>query len=251
MYRGSLTEMEKHTVLELNLQGWGYQKISDQTGISYSKVRRWLEHYANSQEIEGRSDDWDYPNLSVVCFDLETTDLNTFFGRLLVASFMDINTGVIETRTMYDFQDPTDPLSIDELELRLLWWTTGQYEQAFILVGQNITAFDRHFLQGRHEVLETEYVMRPALHFDTRQIAQHQAKIRPQGFSLENLLDYYRLPVQKDRPSKHEWARSRELNEEAIQRLVVRCELDVKGTALLAGKLLGHVKRGPGIKSVR
>lgn len=250
MYRGSLTKEQQNQVLDLNLEGWGYQKISEQSGISYGKVRRWLEHYANNQEIEDREEDWEYPNLSVVCFDLETTDLNTFFGRLLVASFLDINTGVMETHTLYDFE-VDKKLSIDEMELMLLWWATDQYEEAFILVGQNITAFDRHFLQGRHEVLETGYVMRPALHFDTRQIAQHQAKIRPQGFSLENLLDYYRLPVQKDKPSKHEWARSRELNREAIARLVVRCELDVKGTALLAGKLLGHVKRGPGIKSIR
>lgn len=247
MYRGSLTPEQQERVLSLNRKGMGYKRIAESTGLTYAKVRHYLESVAQENIEEAQeTGPVDLPDLPVVVFDLETTDLNTFFGRLIIASFLDMSTKELETRTIHDFAGSTD-----KKETQLLGWATERYESAFILIGQNITAFDRHFLQGRHDQLETGYVIRPALHYDTKQIAQYQAKIRPQGYSLKNLLDYYSLPISKDEPSKHVWARSKELDEEAIERLKVRCELDVLGTALVAGKLLAHVKRGPGIKSIR
>jgi hypothetical protein len=54
---------------------------------------------------------------------------------------------------------------------------------------------------------------------------------------MKNLADFFRLPVQKDEPSKWDWAGSREVHEKALERLKYRCEEDVRVNALLWQKL--------------
>jgi DNA polymerase elongation subunit (family B) len=231
---------------------------AEQADIPYGKARGYFEYLAAVEKGGKPVVHMDLPSFDVVVFDLETTSLDTFFGRLIVGCFLNINTGDIAVRTIFDYEPLDEDRDLNALdwttdsrERQLLEWTTDQYEKGFVLIGHNITAFDRHFLQGRHDNLRTGRIVAQALHFDTMQVAKHQAKISPHGYSLENLLDYYRAPVQKDKPSKHEWARSRELTRDAVSRIAVRCVEDVKGNAWLAGSLLPHVKRGPGIKSIR
>lgn len=250
-YKGTLTPEQQETVLNAILTGRSVRATyeDNKAEMSYGQVRGYSEYLAKKDlEKSGGPppEEAPMPSLPVVVFDLETTSLDTFFGRLIVGCFMDINTEEMVTKDIHDFQG-----SVDEKETQLLHWATDEYEKGFVLVGHNITGFDRGFLQGRHDNLGTGRIINQALHFDTMQIARHQAKVRAHGNSLKNLLDYYQLPVQKDEPSKHEWARTRELDPVAIKRIRHRCEEDVRGNALLAGKLLPHVRRGPGIKSYR
>jgi len=70
-------------------------------------------------------------------------------------------------------------------------------------------------------------------HYDTLQIARYGFKGRPMGYSLENLADFFSLPVQKDKPSKHDWVGSVILDDSSIERIAERCEQDVIVNALL------------------
>jgi hypothetical protein len=151
-------------------------------------------------------------------WDLETTDLNTFMGRTLMCSLMDLATLEMETRTVLEYVngDITQD-SLDEGERQLITWIVDRHDEADALIGHNTVGFDNGFLRGRLAALQMEG--------------------RPQGASMKNLADFFRLPVQKDEPSKWDWAGSREVHEKALERLKYRCEEDVRVNALLWQKL--------------
>jgi len=212
---------------------FGLRLIADQEGISYGRARYIDTKYNRPDDLDseflGDTVRTFTPVRSFV-WDLETTNLNTFMGQLTVASFLDLADGSIDTRTLFDFEG-TGP----EKEVALLLWVVKKMGDADILIGHNTLGFDTGFLRGRlaiHGLGSTVQLPRRQ-HWDTYQIARHGFKGKPQGYSLENLLDFFRVPMQKDKPSKHDWAASIILDEEAIQRIAERCKADVTANALL------------------
>lgn len=210
----------------------GLRMISEQLGISYGKARyvdnkynKVVDKYHPPVESD---EDYDIPPVVTYTWDLETTNLNTFMGQLIVASFLDMATGEIDTRSINDFKGRPA-----ESERQLIEWTVNKIKEADILIGHNTLGYDMGFLRGRIAIHGLDLELPKRQHWDTYQIARHGFKGKPQGYSLENLLDFFRVPVGKDKPSKHDWAASIILDEEAIDRLVVRCEMDVTGNALL------------------
>ena len=212
---------------------YGLRWIADTIGITYGKAR-YLDNKYNDTVEEGINGyrgkiTTEFTPVRAYVWDLETTNLNTFMGQLTVASFLDLNTGEIDTRTLFDFDG-----SGAEKEVQLLLWAVSKMEEADILIGHNTLGFDTGFLRGRLAIHGRSDVTLPKRqHWDTYQIARHGFKGKPQGYSLENLADFFRLPVQKDKPSKHDWAASIILDEEAIIRIAERCEADVIVNALL------------------
>ena len=171
-------------------------------------------------------------------WDLETTDLNTFMGRTLMCSMMDLATLEMQTRTVLEFcHDEITQDSLDSAERDLLDWVVDRHEEADALIGHNTVGFDNGFIRGRLAALDMRRTLPKRQHWDTMQIAKFGFKGRPQGASMKNLADFFRLPVQKDEPSKWDWAGSREVHEAALERLVYRCEEDVRVNALLWNKL--------------
>lgn len=219
--------LRKQYINEETGKPYGLRLIAEQLGISYGKAR-WLDEKYNGQvsdkyhpEVEVEAYTEFNPLVSYV-WDLETTNLNTFMGQLLVASFLDLSTGKIQTRTIFDFGG-----SNAEREKLLLFWTIDRLTEADILIGHNTLGFDMGFLRGRLAIHGLNDVVLPKRqHLDTYQIARHGFKGKPQGYSLENLADFFRLPVGKDKPSKHDWAASIILDEGAIGRIAERCEAD-------------------------
>lgn len=229
----ALIAMHKQDYNEETGKPYGLRWISDRLGITYGKAR-YLDNKYNDSVEEGINDyrgkiTTTFAPVRAFVWDLETTNLNTFMGQLTVASFLDLADGTIDTKTLFDFDGDGATK-----EVELLLWTVSKMEHADILIGHNTIGFDTGFLRGRLAIHGLTSVQLPKRqHWDTYQIARHGFKGRPQGYSLENLADFFRLPVQKDKPSKHDWAASIILDEAAILRIAERCEADVIVNALL------------------
>jgi DNA polymerase III epsilon subunit-like protein len=193
-------------------------------GVSYGTVRYFFEQQKPTgiSVVEKIPATFGFYPIKAVVFDLETTSLNSFFGKLIVASFLDLNTGQLDTRTLNDYTG-----DVESRELQLLHWTVNQILYADILIGHNITGFDCSFLNGRMGMHDPGWYLPKRQHYDTLQIARYGFKGRPMGYSLENLADFFRLPVQKDKPSKHDWVGSVILDDASIDRIAERCESDV------------------------
>jgi DNA polymerase elongation subunit (family B) len=225
-------DMRKGEINELTGKPYGLRAIAEELGLTYGKVR-WVDSQINLPKgvthppvpFEGT-----YRVKPVVSYvwDLETTNLNTFMGQLIAASFLDLATGEVFTRNINDFFGrPQDK------EIALLEWVLEMMEDADILIGHNTIGFDMGFLRGRLAIHGLTTPLPRRQHWDTYQIARHGFKGRTQGYSLENLADFFRLPVGKDKPSKHDWAASIILDEDAIERITERCEADVLVNAYL------------------
>jgi len=216
---------------------FGLRLIADILEISYGKARHLDDKYNKVVDevydvLDHESRTHEYRPVKTYVWDLETTNLNTFMGQLTVASFLDLSTGDMHTRTLFDFEGTGA-----QKEVQLLLFCVDMLKDGDIFIGHNTIGFDLGFLRGRLAIHGVDVDLPKRQHWDTYQIARHGAKIRPQGYSLENLLDFFRIAVQKDKPSKHDWAASIILDEKAIKRIAVRCEADVIGTALLWGEL--------------
>lgn len=213
-----------------DVHGWGLRRIAEEMETTYGKVRYAVEQENNAihaklsalnsapERIPQRT-----PGVVAYVWDLETTDLTTFFGKLIVAAFLDVNTSDVVVRNIYDFKG-----TVTERETQLLHWTLDRIEEADILIGHNTLAFDLSFLRGRLAIHGIKRQIAKRQHWDTLQIAKFGFKGRPQGYSLENLLDFFQVG-RKDKPSKHDWAASVILDEEAIGRITERCIADVEG----------------------
>jgi hypothetical protein len=219
---------------------YGLRWIAEEEDISYGKARH-LDNKYNKSAREVKFQGTTVPAIKgpvTYVWDLETTGLNTFMGQIIVASFLDMATGGIDTRTIYDF---------DGDEIPLLYWIIEKMTEADILVGHNILGYDLGMVRGRLAIHGLSEVVLPKRQiWDTYMIARYGFKGKPQGYSLENLLDFFRLPVAKDKPSKHDWAGSIILDEDAITRISQRCEFDVLGNAYLMTALMPYLHQWKG-----
>ena len=228
-------EQLANEIEEWRQSGRGLRSIAEVLGITYGKARHVDKKYNKAHrevkylgpathEIKG-------PVTYV--WDLETTGLNTFMGQIIVASFLDMADGETVTRTIFDF---------DGDEIQLLEWILEKLTEADILVGHNILGYDLGMVRGRLAIHGlTDIVLPKRQIWDTYMIARYGFKGKPQGYSLENLLDFFRLPVAKDKPSKHDWAGSIVLDEKSIARIAERCEFDVLGNAYLMTALMPYL----------
>ena len=219
---------------------YGLRAIADHLGITYAKARYLDEKYSKPHrevQVQGAMVTEIKGPVTYV-WDLETTGLNTFMGQIIVASFLDMATGETETRTIFDY---------DGDEVELLYWIVEKLTEADILVGHNILGYDLGMVRGRLAIHGLSDVVLPKRQiWDTYMIARYGFKGKPQGYSLENLLDFFRLPVAKDKPSKHDWAGSIILDEESIARIAERCEADVLGNAYLMTALMPYLHQWKG-----
>lgn len=243
MYKGTLTRAERGRIHDLMREGMGYRRIAEKLKVPPGRVKRYMKR---EEERPGWEYEHDVEPPRTVVFDLETTSLDTFFGRLIVACFLDLNEGRIHVRNIHDFGTTNSAEEVLAAEYKLLKWVNEQLENADIWMGHNITAFDMNFLNGRMSAHEPGWLVPARLHIDTYHVARYGMKGNPKGYSLENLADFFQLPVQKDKPSKHDWSDSVRLDEEAISRITTRCVEDCKVNALLWEKLRPYWHRWKG-----
>lgn len=172
--------------------------------------------------------------MRVAVWDIETTNLRSDIGTLIIASF-----GLLNEDDSVKKMETRDILQMGAKgrksnECKLAQWVKEQVVLADILIGQNSIAFDRNFVNG---VLAREDLapLPRRIHIDTMQTAK--GKFLYQSVSLKNLADVFKLSRQKDKPEKEAWRKAGLLDEKAIKRLRKRCEEDVLLTAELWKKL--------------
>lgn len=207
----SYTQADRERILALKNDGLGYRKIVNETGLTAYAVRSVLDDAGPVVE----------PGLfNAVVWDIETTDFKADIGSLMVSSFVDLRTGLLKTRTIHDFDG-----GLHNQERAVALWTAEQLTDADVIIGHNVKAFDRNFLNGvmaRHRLGLTPQ----RTYVDTMLIARYGLKGK-MGVSMENLADVLGLPIPKDKPSKNDWRAYIGGDPAAVERITQRCELDV------------------------
>jgi len=163
-------------------------------------------------------------------WDIECTNLRSDIGALTVVIFGELNSeGKIRKYYINDILKAGG-------EKNLVKWTAKQITDADILIGHNSISFDKNFVNG---VLARYNLPRlpKRQHYDTMFAARYGGKFLFQSVSMANLADIFRLPVQKDKPSKHDWREANLLTPKSVNRIKKRCKEDVKVQALLWDRL--------------
>lgn len=222
----SLTEQQKAKVRELRQQGHGYRAIATMLNASDGAVR-WM--FEKEQPILVRK-------YRTYVWDIETTDFKADIGSLMVSSFLDLETGLTNSRTIHSFSG-----TFTERERKLAEWTCNMIGAADTLIGHNVKAFDRNFLSGvcaRHRLPQPP----KRTYIDTMLIARYGLKGKI-GASMANLADVLGIKdhrgndIEKDKPSKNDWREYIAGDPKAMERITDRCEADVFVNALLWERL--------------
>lgn len=213
----SYSNEQRYNALEMFANGASLSQVRDATGIADYTARK-LKQEADSRVL--------LPEYKTVVWDIETTDFKADIGTLMVSSFLDLRVGIPNTRTIHDFRG-----DLAAQERQLAAWTADQVAQADAVIGHNVKAFDRNFLNG---VLARERLplMPKRTYIDTMLIARYGLKGKI-GASMANLADVLGLPIPKDSPSKNDWRKYIGGDPDAVARITERCELDVIVTALM------------------
>lgn len=153
-------------------------------------------------------------------YDIETTDLKAFMGRMLVVSIAD-SWGNVVTRRFTDFERDT---VIDDRGLAR--WAKEEFEKYDILVGWNSKLFDAPFVNARL-MRGLELPMHSdKKHIDLMYYARGQF-MRIGSARLDNVAKFFRVENQKTPISWDEWAMAAAGDMDALERVVEHCEADV------------------------
>lgn len=213
---------------------WGARAIAYEIGSTRGRVRWFLDRLP-AEVLPHSPSAW-----RVVVYDLETTNLRSDLGMLAVAAFLDFATGEMVWRNIDSFDGAPA-----ERERQLAEWAAGQYAAADMLIGHNILAFDKHFLDG---VLRRHGLPRlpKRIIADTYLIARYGFKGLVHSYSLANMADYFRCEGAKDKPSIHDWREMGMDMPESVERITQRCLRDVRLNAEVWPHLKGdfHEWRG-------
>ena len=215
---GNYSAEQKYEAIALFAQGGTLDEVCEATGVADYTAR----------QLKIQADQYVLPIAPYVTqvWDIETTDFKADIGSLMVSSFLDLNTGVPNSRTVLDFDG-----TFKEREGQVAAWTVTQLQRSDALVGHNVKAFDRNFLSG---VLARQHMPQAPkrTYLDTMLIARFGIKGKI-GASMANLADVLGLPIPKDAPSKNDWREYIAGDADAIARITIRCETDVIVNALL------------------
>ena len=212
------TAEQKYTAIAMFAQGATLLEVTDATGVADYSAR----------ELKLLADQYKLPIKPYVTqvWDIETTDFKADIGSLMVSSFLDLHSGVPNSRTVHDFEG-----NLAAREAALASWTVERLIESDALIGHNVKAFDRNFLSGvlaRHHLPQAP----KRTYLDTMLIARFGIKGKI-GASMANLADVLGLPIPKDAPSKNDWREYIGGDPEAVERITIRCETDVIVNALL------------------
>jgi hypothetical protein len=217
----SYTSEQKYEAMKLFATGHSLAEVCSATGVADYSARK-LKALTEERKID--------VSYRVQIWDIETTDFKADIGTLMVSSFLDLDTGVPNSRTVLDFDEP-----LESAERQLAEWTIGEIAKSDVLIGHNIKAFDRNFLSG--VAARSGLPLVPKRDYrDTMLIHRYGVKGK-MGSSMANIADVYGLPIPKDAPSKNDWRRYIGRDPAAVARITERCELDVIVNALIWEKL--------------
>ena len=174
----------------------------------------------------------DYVGFRLAFYDIETTDLGAFIGRMICATVGD-SWGNLTTRTILDFSQTT-PLD----DSGLAEWLRDELERYDISVGWNNFQFDLSFLNAR------------LLRWGKRPVADRMAVdamwkasygrygARIGSRKLVNVQKFFRVAESKTELDFDVWALAGMGDKAAMAEVVAHCEADV----LVTRSVFNHLK---------
>ena len=129
MSNGNYNAEQKYTAIEMFAGGATLLEVTAETGVADYSARE-LKKLAESYKLDIK------PYVTNV-WDIETTDFRADIGQLMVSSFLDLRTGVPNSRTVLDFEG-----NLKSREAQLAAWTVARLIESDALIGHNIKAFD-------------------------------------------------------------------------------------------------------------
>ena len=153
-------------------------------------------------------------------FDIETTDLKAFMGRMLGVSIADA-WGNITKRTYKDFGGKT---ILDDSALAE--WTRDELEKYDILVSWNGKLFDKPFINARLMRGMLLPVRQDKMHIDLMYYATGQF-VRIGSKKLDNVAKFFQVENQKTAISWEDWALAATGDDAALEQVMVHCDADV------------------------
>lgn len=153
-------------------------------------------------------------------FDIETTDLKAFMGRMLGISIAD-SWGNIVSRTYKDFGGSS---ILDDSGLAE--WTKNELEKYDILVSWNGKLFDKPFINARLMRGLMQPVRQDKMHIDLMYYAGGQF-MRIGSKRLVNVQKFLRVPSAKTEIDWDTWALAATGSDEALAEVMGHCDADV------------------------
>lgn len=153
-----------------------------------------------------------------------------------MAAFLEVradgSAGNVHVKDILDFKGNNQA----QRERQLAKWIWGKMQEADILIGHNVKAFDRNFLNGRfarHELQIAPFRM----YIDTMHIARYGLKGLLQSYSQENVSKFFQLKEVKFKPTKDDWADCNAMVPRGVKVIRKRCVMDVRQNNALFNKL--------------
>lgn len=173
-----------------------------------------------------------FVGLRVAYWDLETTDLKAFMGRLLCCSIAD-SWGNVTTRRATDFpqQSALDDSGLAE-------WVRDELERYDVLVSWNGFMFDHGFLNARLLRWGKRPLARKMAVDPMWKARQGRYSARIGGSSLATVSKFFRTADSKSEISWEQWSLAGLGDESAMAEVVDHCERDV----LVLRSVFGHLK---------
>lgn len=153
-------------------------------------------------------------------YDIETTDLKAFMGRVLGISIADA-WGNITRRTYRDFAGKT---ILDDSGL--VAWAKEELEKYDIIVSWNGKLFDKPFINARLMQGLQLPVRQDKMHVDLMYYAGGQF-MRIGSRKLVNVQKFLKVPNAKTEISWDDWAKAAAGDEAALEEVMSHCDADV------------------------
>lgn len=160
--------------------------------------------------------------MKIAYFDLETSDLDGDFGRILCGSVLSFPSGQMKS---FRWDNYGDTIANDEkiaLDIR------NHIESHHISVGYYSKGFDIPFLNTRLAKFDNRHLKR-MLHVDPIYYYRGWRGIKPRKSSLRVVSEFLDLEQKPDLDADT-WVSARTGNTEALDEVVRRCEADVRIT---------------------
>lgn len=209
-------------------------EMSDLYGTRFTEdaVQKKLKRIKEQLELDATTNFGELPNVmpsgprdrfvgfNIAFFDIETTDLKAFMGRMLGVSIADCF-GNITHRTYKDFGGST---ILDDSGLA--GWLKDELEKYDILVSWNGKLFDAPFINARLMRGLMLPVRSDMKHVDLMYYAKGQF-MRIGSAKLDNVAKFFKVENQKTPISWDSWALAATGDDTALAEVMEHCDADV------------------------
>lgn len=205
-----------------------------------ARLKELEDAYESARVISGDEQEWEgvpvpegtFVGFRQAFFDIETTNLGAFMGRMLCASVCD-SWGNVTTRTISDFPQTT---VLDDSGLAE--WLRDELERYDIITGWNSSQFDVSFLQARLLRWGKRALRQDIMHIDPMYKARPGRGARIGSSKLDNVAKFFRTPDQKTPLDWDVWNLAATGDPGSMALVVEHCEADV----LVLRSVFQHLK---------